>query len=460
MYLRSRALIITVESCISAPLPGQNEGTLQQLLATFLPAGGASASAGLASAIVRLGGLLVDDAPDTVGAAQRAVASVVAALQAGSSGAGGKESSAASSWAARVADITKEIGGQQSFLQKMAQTSGGIITKEQTACAAKIVRLQAQKFDLLQPGSLPKASGAESSSPALRSLGELKGVISAHMKVRRSAALRRWQAQQPAASPAGPCAAACSQPVSPSRPQGRRAPGVIRPPPSPPGYACGGVARQQGRQLAGVGLQARGGHPGAAGAGPGQPGQDARGAAGGAAGAAAGGAQLPLPLGCPACAAMVDPPRNPARSLLCSPPAAAPRRRGPMRPRRPALPTRPLLRQPAPCCAAGPPTPPAPTAAAQVAERRSQIQQRQRATFEAVGGKKGAAAPAAPGMLPLAHHKDTLAAVNLLGSLVDPAGGAGGSDVSQLVASQVQAAPRPAPRPPPALRARPCCTPP
>jgi hypothetical protein len=184
MYLRSRALIITLEGCISSALPGQNESTLQQLLATFLPTGDASA-AGLASAIVRLGDLLADDAPDTVGAAQRAVSSVVASLKSGSSGASSKDASAVSGWVARVSDITKEIGRQQSFLQKLAQTSGGIITKEQTACAVKIVRLQAQKFDLLQPGSLPKAGAANSSNPTLKSLSELKGVISAHMKVRR-----------------------------------------------------------------------------------------------------------------------------------------------------------------------------------------------------------------------------------------------------------------------------------
>jgi hypothetical protein len=74
-----------------------------------------------------------------------------------------------------------------------------------------------------------------------------------------------------------------------------------------------------------------------------------------------------------------------------------------------------------------------------VADRRSQIQQRQRATFEAVGGKKGgAAAAAAPGALPLSHYKDTLAAANLLAGLVDPAGGAGGDDVNALVGSQVR----------------------
>jgi hypothetical protein len=224
MYMRSRALIITVESCISSALPGQNENTLQQLLATFLPTGDASA-AGLASAIVRLGDLLADDAPDTVGAAQRAVSNVVALLKSGGSSAGSKDASAVSGWVARVSDITKEIGRQQSFLQKLAQTSGGIITKEQTACAVKIVRLQAQKFDLLQPGSLPKAGAADSSNPTLKSLSELKGVISAHMKVRRRAqgAVALWRLRAPS-SAAGAVAL---------RRQARRAAPALTPAPAP-----------------------------------------------------------------------------------------------------------------------------------------------------------------------------------------------------------------------------------
>lgn len=180
MYLRSKALEITVESCISSPLPRQNEGHLQQLLATFLPTGEASA-ASLANAIVRLAELLSDDAPDTVGAAQRAVFAVIGSLKSGAAAHTG-EVSHVSKWVHSVSDKSKDIANQQTTLQKLAQTSGGIITKEQTACAIRIVRLQAEKFDLLQPSSLPKAGSSTGSSPSVKNLNELKSVITSHLK--------------------------------------------------------------------------------------------------------------------------------------------------------------------------------------------------------------------------------------------------------------------------------------
>lgn len=64
--LRSRALEITVESCVTSPLTSEQTNSLQQLLSTFIPSADPSA---LASSIARLAQLLSEDTQsfDTTG---------------------------------------------------------------------------------------------------------------------------------------------------------------------------------------------------------------------------------------------------------------------------------------------------------------------------------------------------------------------------------------------------------
>jgi hypothetical protein len=80
LLLRSRALEITVESCVTSPLTMEQTNNLQQLLSTFIPRVDATA---LASSIARLAELLAEDTQsfDTTGAAQRAVHNVIGTLK-------------------------------------------------------------------------------------------------------------------------------------------------------------------------------------------------------------------------------------------------------------------------------------------------------------------------------------------------------------------------------------------
>lgn len=80
LMLRSRALEITVESCITSPLTPEQTNNLQQLLSTFIPRVDPAA---LASSIGRLSELLAEDTQsfDTTGAAQRAVHNVIGTLK-------------------------------------------------------------------------------------------------------------------------------------------------------------------------------------------------------------------------------------------------------------------------------------------------------------------------------------------------------------------------------------------
>ena len=67
----------------------------------------------LASALCRLATLLVDEAPDTVGAAQRAVRSVMAGLKTAAPAETDGEISPLAQWVQRVSSLDKEISKQQ-----------------------------------------------------------------------------------------------------------------------------------------------------------------------------------------------------------------------------------------------------------------------------------------------------------------------------------------------------------
>ena len=111
MVLRSRALEITVEGCLTSPLTPDHASHLQQLLATFLPRP-ADAPA-LAAAVARLAQLLAQDTQsfDTVGAADAA-----------SAGAAGGRGGAAP--LQRLGAIESEMSKLQGFLSKVSQ--GGV----------------------------------------------------------------------------------------------------------------------------------------------------------------------------------------------------------------------------------------------------------------------------------------------------------------------------------------------
>lgn len=67
LVLRSRALEITIESCVTSPITPEQIINLQLLLTTFIPS---VDSAALASSVARLAQLLADDTQsfDTTGA--------------------------------------------------------------------------------------------------------------------------------------------------------------------------------------------------------------------------------------------------------------------------------------------------------------------------------------------------------------------------------------------------------
>jgi hypothetical protein len=128
LVLKSRGLEITIEGCLSSPLPADNVGNLAQLLSTFLPAADPS---DVASAIWQLSELVAADtqAYDVMGAAQRAVNSMVSALKSVKAGTHDDAGSRMDSFYKRLDSMDKEIQKQQGFLQKMAQTGGGGIAK-------------------------------------------------------------------------------------------------------------------------------------------------------------------------------------------------------------------------------------------------------------------------------------------------------------------------------------------
>lgn len=121
MLLHSKTLEITAESCLVSGLSHEHYESLNQLFATFLPGAGQS----LASALLRLAVLLVDGAPDTLGAAQRAVRSTVAQLKEGSTENGAPEKSCAD----LMTKADKGITQQQGMLQKMTASNGGVVSR-------------------------------------------------------------------------------------------------------------------------------------------------------------------------------------------------------------------------------------------------------------------------------------------------------------------------------------------
>jgi len=127
VMLRSRALEITVEGCLTSPLPAEHVPELQKLLATFLPATPAAA-ASLVAGIVQLSKLLADDAQsyDTLGAAQRAAYTLVGSLkaEAGAAGKGAAAAKAAAAPADKLGAIDREMAKEQGFLSKVSQ--GGV----------------------------------------------------------------------------------------------------------------------------------------------------------------------------------------------------------------------------------------------------------------------------------------------------------------------------------------------
>lgn len=122
--LQSRALESSLEGAMAVGIPADKEEVIGQLLAAFLPIDSKDGYA-LASMLVRLSTLLADDAPDTLGAAQRAVHSVVAALKAGQQTVQAGENTAVTSWLNRIEKIDRDIAGQQTLLSKLT----GPVTK-------------------------------------------------------------------------------------------------------------------------------------------------------------------------------------------------------------------------------------------------------------------------------------------------------------------------------------------
>jgi hypothetical protein len=120
VMLRSRALEITMEGCLSSPLPADHVPELAKLLAAFLPR--PAAAGPLAAAVARLAALLADDVQsyDTLGAAQRAAATLVGSLKSERP----PEPGAAAAPLARLAKLDSDMAKEQGFLSKVSQ--GGV----------------------------------------------------------------------------------------------------------------------------------------------------------------------------------------------------------------------------------------------------------------------------------------------------------------------------------------------
>ncbi|KAI8468247.1 MAG: hypothetical protein J3K34DRAFT_459996 [Monoraphidium minutum] len=178
VVLRSRALEITVEGCLSSPLPPDHAAHLQQLLATFLPRAGDAPA--VAAAVARLAQLLSDDAQsfDTLGAAQRAAFQLVGSLKAeGPSPAGGGGGRGGP--VERLAALDAEMSKLQGFLSKVSQ---GGVTKEHLSSARQLVSLQNEKMELLQGAGGGGGGGMSAArKAAAESLGQLKAAISNHL---------------------------------------------------------------------------------------------------------------------------------------------------------------------------------------------------------------------------------------------------------------------------------------
>ncbi|GIL55905.1 hypothetical protein Vafri_11333 [Volvox africanus] len=191
VILRCNALEICAESCISTPLHADKESILAQMFSSFLPSENGACNT-LASILLRLSNSLSQDALDTVGAAQRAVSSLVQALKSAAEQ-GEAEVEAANpvaAWLSRVSALDKEISRQQAHLQGLGAANKNVMTRETGNTARQLVKLYEEKFDLLQPEAIPTVKPPSGALGAcLRSIDELKAVIGAHLKEAESKAL-------------------------------------------------------------------------------------------------------------------------------------------------------------------------------------------------------------------------------------------------------------------------------
>lgn len=126
--LLSKALEISIESSLVTGLAHEHHESLVALLTVFFHSSG-NVPQVLVSQLVRLAGLLSNEAPDTLGAAQRAVHGVVSALKSAVSDQGHGETDAAAGWLSRINTVDKDIAKQQGLMQKLAATNGGVVTK-------------------------------------------------------------------------------------------------------------------------------------------------------------------------------------------------------------------------------------------------------------------------------------------------------------------------------------------
>lgn len=181
--LGCRALEISIEGCLVSGVGAQNEPALQQVLSAFLSGLDGRTCQTVATTISRLATLLENDAPDTVGAAQRAVHNVVAALKRKGEATDESDGNQLSSWVSKLNSLEHEIQKQQSSLARLAKSSNGAVAKEHSNLARELVKLHQEKFDLLQPENLPRPkAGSATTEASLKSLKELQSVVNAHMK--------------------------------------------------------------------------------------------------------------------------------------------------------------------------------------------------------------------------------------------------------------------------------------
>lgn len=178
--LQSRALEISIEGCMVTGIGQQNEPVLQQLLSAFFPSVDGKTCQIIANTLSRLATLLADDAPDTVGSAQRAVHSVIGSLKSKGSATASTEANPVGSWESKIASVEQEILRQQKTLQQLAKTNSGAVSN--VNLARDIVKLHQERYDLLQPENMPRPKGASAvSDAALKSLRELQAVVSSHL---------------------------------------------------------------------------------------------------------------------------------------------------------------------------------------------------------------------------------------------------------------------------------------
>eukprot|EP00878_Enallax_costatus_P012697 GHUV01013261.1.p1 GENE.GHUV01013261.1~~GHUV01013261.1.p1 ORF type:complete len:331 (+),score=113.78 GHUV01013261.1:65-1057(+) len=196
LVLRSRALEITIESCVTSPLTPEQTSSLQQLLSTFIPS---VDSASLASSIARLAQLLAEDTQsfDSTGAAQRAVHDVISTLKTSKGDA--EPAAKPTTLYDRLSSIDREAHKQQGFLASVEKLNsndptkprvpgqGSGISKAHVDSAKELAKLLGEKFDLLQPNSTAlvnqASTGSGPSQATIKCLEELKEIIANHLKV-------------------------------------------------------------------------------------------------------------------------------------------------------------------------------------------------------------------------------------------------------------------------------------